>query len=329
MHCIHLVYCSDENYMRPTLVSAASAAIYGDREHKLIFHLIDSGVCDATFFDFKYRLANINPYNEVIRHKWNTHEFDEYPSWHGSRVIYARMVLQDLIPDADWVISLDGDTLWLASPFELLQLRDSRLLFLASEDPSPVDGSELPTVRWFRENGMQVEAKDLYCAGLMLLHLKGLREYNFTCKMHDFLHCFPDPPCPEQMVMSYLCLGRTKPLPKNWGIFSLYHTSIDMSKGGLVHYVSDPPWNRVARIRLISDVVYLWHECAIKTLGLDMRFDSVTRRCWLLKRVLFLAFKFCNTVLSNCGRIGHKCLNARGLPNGIMRNLKRRWCVER
>ncbi|MCR5414809.1 MAG: hypothetical protein K6F50_08835 [Kiritimatiellae bacterium] len=311
--------------MTPTLVSAASAAVYADCEHNIVVHLIDANVSDETFSNFESALENLNNFVSVVRHKWQTHEFDQYPEWHGNRVIYARLVIQDLIPTEDWAVSLDGDTLWLGSPFELMKLRNDDLFFLASIDPEPLDGSMLATTAWFRSRGLRLPADKSYCAGLMLLNLRLLRRENFTAKAKKFLSKYPDPPCPEQMVMSYICRDKTAPLPANWGVFSLYHTKVNFTNGGLVHYVSDAPWNRASRIKLISDVVEMWYRCAQLALGLDLKAAYLSRFEYLWKRLLFLCFKLLIHVFCDSRWILRKCINAKGFTFSEMSRLNERW----
>lgn len=325
---INIVYCSDENYMMPTLVSAASAAVYSRDESPMVIHLIDSGVKDATYADFERRLTLIHSSVRVRRHKWVSKNFDAYPSWHGSRVIYARLTIQDMLPDVDWAISLDGDTLWFGNPRNLMALRDESLLFLASEDQTSDDGVELAPVKWFRSNKLNVDPSESFCAGLMLLNLKRLREFDFTNKATAFLLKYKNPPCPEQMVMSYLCLGHAKALPREWGVFSIYHNRVDLSKGGVVHYVSDAPWRRNARNKLLTDIILLWYDCARVVLGIDLRARYMSRVVWSMKRILFLLLK--STPVSLRDRyLRQRVRNIEGLSSAIRKLVTDRWMKAR
>lgn len=321
---VHIVYCSNENYMLPTLVSAGSACVFATAENPFVIHLIDSGVDDGTYDDFERRLTALNPFVSVVRHRWKDQEYEAYPAWHGSRVIYARLSIQDLLKDVDWAISLDGDTLWTGSPVRLMRLRDEHCLFLASEDPQP-PGVTLAPNKWFKEHKLAIRPKESFCAGLMLLNLRDLRKFDFTKKAKEFLARYPDPPCPEQMVMSYLCLGRARALPKEWGVFSIYHTQVNLANGGLVHYVSDAPWRRNERNKILSDIVMLWYAFAKEFLGMHLLLKYCKVQDVIAKRAVYLVLKAFYPILRSRPWVEKRWHNLAGLSRRELRIIKAEW----
>ncbi len=324
METIHLVYCSNANYLEPTLVSAASAAIWASEVHPQVVHLITDHVSDEDFDTFKERLLKVSPYVSVVQHAWETHDFDDCPAWHGSRIIYARLTLETLLQDIDWAISLDGDTLWLGDPWECLKLRDSSLWFLSSYDPPSPTGAPNPQFEWFRERGMHMDPASYFCVGLMILNLKALREVNFGQQCCDFLRSYPNPEYPEQMVMCYLAQGHSAVLPPQWGVYSVLHCGMDLTQPSLVHYVQDGPWRRDKLNRLFSDVALLWFECVRIVLGEDRyrRDFNIFTRLW--RRKLFCLLKACPWLLFH-PFLKRKFRNTQGIPTVDFQTIVARW----
>lgn len=289
---VHLVYCTDAGYLMPTLVSAASAAVRAKRA-ALVVHVIETGVSDEAWREFADKLKSLNSAVEVVRHAWTDTRFDGCPAWHGSRIIYARLVVQDLIPEADWAISVDGDTLWLGDPAEMLAIKDPTKLYQVSVDPPDPNGRENPVFAWYRERDLKMDSAQYYCVGAQLMNLKKLREEKFTEQALAFLKRYPDPKFPEQMVMCYLAQGKMAPLPKEWGCYSFYHHEIDIAKPCLIHFVQDAPWKRKKVVNLVSDISLVWHRFArerklatVPWFGCSGPFDYAWRRG------LFLFFKY-------------------------------------
>jgi len=261
MEKVHISYVTDANYMLPVFVSAASAAIYSTAEKVVVIHLIEEGVSDDAVAKFTDDLKAVNKTVEVVHHAWRSHEFDKYPGWNGSRLVYVRLVLDAIMPDVDWVIPIDGDTLWLGNPFDMMAARDENAMVMMSVDPPPADGVEYQNFDWFAKQGLTDYTIDKYgCAGVMIHNLKKMRELGFSRKAKKFLETYPIPPLLEQMVIGYVAREHLSILPKEWGVFSVWSGGMDLTKGALVHYVQDLPIVRKKLNRLFSDVVMLWFD---------------------------------------------------------------------
>lgn len=321
---IHLVYCSGPDYLGPTLVSAASAAVWASAEHPQVVHVVTDRVPDEGFEVFARRLTAVSLHVEVVRHVWDTHAFDSCPAWHGSRIIYARLMLEELLPDVDWAISLDGDTLWLGDPWELMRLRDETLWVQLSIDPPTPDGSANPQFGWYRERGMQMRQEAYFCMGFGLFNLAALRAVKFSSSCQTFLNTYNAPPYCDQMVMCYLAQGHSAALPPQWGVYSVLHCGTDLTQPGLIHYVQDGPWRRDKLNRLFSDVVLLWFAFVKTVLGEDRyrRDFSWFTRLW--RRGLFRILKACPWLLFH-STLKRKFRNTAGIPEGMFRTVVDRW----
>ena len=309
--------------MLPTLVSAASAVAHA-KDHPIAIHLIETGVPDGACEDFALRLKRLRADTEVVRHHWHDSRFDKCPAWHGSRIIYARLVVQDILSDEDWAISVDGDTLWLGDPWEMLSLRDETKLYQISVDPPAPNGRFNPVFEWYSQRGLKMDPAQYLCVGAMIMNLKKLREVRFSDQALNFLDKYPDPKYPEQMVMCYLAQGHAATLPIQWGVYSFYHNTIDVLKPCLVHYVQDGPWQRRKVVNLMSDIVLVWHDFARTVLGVDVSARMpLFSRMW--RRTLFLILKTNQWLLGiNCRLAGY-FRNTRGLTKEEMRILHNRF----
>lgn len=327
MEKVHISYVTDARYLSTVFVSAASAAIYSTSEKVVVIHLIEEEVSVEAVAKFVADLKRVNSTVEIVRHTWTSHEFDKYPGWNNnSRLVYVRLVLADLMPDVDWVIPIDGDTLWLGSPFDMMAARNDDAMVMMSYDPPPTNGEENMTFRWFKAQGLTDYTIDKYgCAGVMIHNLKMMREFGFSKKAKAFLETYPVPPLLEQMVIGYVAREYLSILPKQWGVFSVWSSGVDLSQGGLVHYVQDLPLQRTKLNRLFSDVVMLWFDFCRIVLKTDFYH---TQFCWwsrFWRRGLFVGLKHNQWLLRLHPFLQSRFRNTQGLHEDTLQACRKVW----
>ena len=320
---IHLIYGSDDNYWFPTAISAASAA-YGCSQ-KLVVHLFDAGVSDAHYHEYEALIKRTSPQVVCERHPLSPQMFSGFGAWKGSFATYSRMFIQDILPNLDWAIYCDGDTLWLGDIAKLWALRDETKLILASYDPPTPLGEQHPEDVWFANNGITLTRQDYLCMGLILVNIKGMRAANASEQIKAFMAKYPQPPVVDQTVLNYVCRGKIAPLPKEWGVFSVWHGTADLTKDGCVHYVDDLPWRRHKINRLISDIVLVWYEFTQKVLGLNLRSRYLSRTNWCLRRVAFLVAKHMQCIIKLNPFVHSRLRNTHGLSRPEWKVIRNRW----
>ena len=313
---IHLVYVSDANYLEPTFVSVASAIYFHTSPGRLFVHFFLDNVPADVFDAFKAQFKRFEGKRdfELVGHVWDPMEFSRFKKWFNTTLTYARMVLADRMRDVDWAIACDGDSLWFSDPSEVMALKDETKLLLASLDPPPAGSDGVNrSLLWFEKYGMHMPQDQYYCAGFMLQNLRLMREYGFSRKCMEFLDKYPDPPLCEQMVICYVGLGKTAALPPQWGVFASSHWRVDLSQGGVVHYVQTLPTRFDKINRLLSDVVLLWYEFSKRVLGEDRlpRYLSRWGRFW--RRAVFVILKH-NQWIENAHPYLKAHLHTRGMP---------------
>ena len=286
---IHIIYGSDDNYWFPTAVSASSAA-YGC-SRAIIVHLFDAGVSDEHYLEYERLVKKANADVVCERHRLDAKMFDGYGEWRGSVVTYSRMFIQELLPNLNWAIYVDGDTLWLGDIAKLWDLRDETKLIQASKDPPMPMNAKHPDEDWYAENGLAVPRDSYLCMGLMLANLKAMREFRLGEKVRNFMKKYPRPKIVDQTVLNYICRDNIAALPSEWGVFSAWHMTADLTKDACVHYVDDIPWKRHKVNRLISDIVLVWYEFTMRVDGLDLRRRYLSRFSWMWRRWVFVVCK--------------------------------------
>lgn len=310
---IHLVYGTDDNYIFPTMVSAASAIYYATNKANLVIHLFDAGVTDAHYEEYERDLHRIGPEVELVRHRLSAEMFKGFGAWKGSVVTYSRMFICEILPELDWAVYVDGDTLWLGDPVELWKLRDETKLVQASIDPPPAPGFEYAESAWYKDNGLKMDFDHYLCMGLMLANLKKMREEKLGEKCRGFMAEYPCPRVVDQTVLNYLCQGKSAPLPPNWGVFSAWHKGIDLSKPSIVHYCTDVPWKRQKINRLFSDVVLLWFVFCRCVLGRDeLAKFSLWDRIW--RRAVFNVCRHLQWLIGLNRFVWSRLRNTHGIP---------------
>ena len=311
---IHIVYGSDDNYWFPSAISAASAVYFAAHPENVVVHLFDAGVTDANYAKFSEIIHRASPLAEIRRHVLDARMFSGYGDWRGSVVTYSRMYLAEILSDVDWAIYIDGDTLWLGDPADLWALRDESQLVLASQDPPPANEQPSPEFDWYREHGMEMDAEHYLCMGLMMANLKAMREEKIPEKCRAFMQKINAPRVVDQTVLNWVCKGRAKALPKNWGVFSVWHGGVDLSQPSIVHYCHDCPWQRKKINRLFSDVVLLWFEFCKRVLGMD-ELKKFSRWTYFWRRGMFLILKPLKPLVYLHVKVRSRLRNVHGIPS--------------
>ncbi len=323
---IHLAYACDKNYLFPVTVSAASAVFYLKEEDSLILHLLELGLSDEDYDAFcqKVRRANRTARVSFVRHHLTDEMFHGFTPWKNSLVTYARILAANLLPDVDFLIYIDGDTLWLGDPGELWKHRNDTPVFLGSVDYPAAENQIGPQTIWYAQRGLEVDASTSICAGVLLLNLKKMREHNVYQACLDFVAQYPNPPLADQTVLNYVCRTQIGVLPKAWGVFSFWHEGVDLKRPCLIHYVQDLPWKRDKPNRFFSDVVLLWFDFCKYVLGCDeLKKQSLWSHIW--RRGAFLFFKHNQWILRLHPYLKPRLRNTHGIPRRVYNQITSQW----
>ena len=142
----------------------------------------------------------------------------ELRDFNGSKLPYLRLFLPELLPECDWVIYSDVDTLWFKDPCELWNERDDSVSVCWVKD---LDVCSMDFNRWIKSlqppvNNHQAPISNYACSGVALINLKKWRETNFTDRAVQFLKTYGCPPYPDQDLMNVLLADDSKLISRDW-----------------------------------------------------------------------------------------------------------------
>jgi len=249
---LHLVYVTDAGYLMPTTVSLLSAYAWCSEPSQLITHVIDIGISDSAWTAWEKRISPLLPSGaRIVRHKLPENALDGLPEYRGNAATCARAYIPALLPDEDWCLYVDGDTMFFDDPLKLRDIFDPAYAFQAHRDrldtPKDVDSKRV----WFEARGFDWDVDQYGCAGVLLINLIWFRQHTVGEKLLAFMRKYPESGWPDQDALYAVCLGHIKFLPDEWGMMDDH---LWLSKGTVpscLHYVGNKPWE-LTPIRMLG-----------------------------------------------------------------------------
>lgn len=243
---LHLALASDGNpgYIAGLTVAAASALRHLSPNASRIVHILDCGIPDADFAHIEAVLRKVRADVTVRRHPINPADFKDFPPWKGSLAVYARLILPELLPEADWVCYADCDILFTGDLAERFTYATEDALLLGHIDvlrdlPNPTE-----QCAWFAARPeLPFDINRYICTGFILINLAACRAEDITRRSLEFLHTYPDVPFVDQDTLNSVCFGRIGLLPDAWGtlLFLLADCSVTTIPGA-IHFAGVAPW---------------------------------------------------------------------------------------
>lgn len=264
---IEVALASDEHYVCGLLVTAVSLAKSASDNAEIRFNVLDGGISDEVWLDFEEKVRAVHARSVFNRVKVDDARFAAFPEWNGkSRLTYARLLLPQILPDAEHVIYCDVDFLWRADIAELWPLRDARTI--VQSVPDGTDDTERREGPWFAARGLAYSRERYFCAGLSIFNLRLFRELNVAERVLAFLDSHADVQFVDQSALNAIlggaplaeCVENIRMLPAKWQRLSRFVTAEDLKNGCAIHYAGDTPWGQGCRIQPLTDLQLLWHD---------------------------------------------------------------------
>lgn len=205
-------------------------------------------------------------------HRLKFHEFRAWPQDvklpRPLTLAYIRLFLPNLLPDEDFVIWSDVDTLWRRDVSELWAMRNPEVLIMAPHDRSP------ETIRnegaWMKANGYAIDLDKYFCSGVMLLNLKKMREEGFVDRCYEFIAGHHDLLLADQSVLNALYSDRVSFLDESWNVFSRNATKEDFqTRDVVIHFAGETPWLFRYNLDMLTDTRLEWFRA----------YASLVRKC--------------------------------------------------
>lgn len=278
---LHLVYTSDVHYVLFTEVSIRSAYVKAARPENLVTHVFDCGIPDADWDAFAKRLeATLPTPPHLVRHRIDMTRYQALRMWKGrSLATYTRLSPASILSNLDWILFVDGDTLFMDDPEVLLASRNENAALVGYLDTEAEENFKRP---WYAEHGrVLLERKGPYvCCGVVLMNLKWFREHDAEARCLQLMEECPDAPFVDQDVLNIVCAGHTAILPEGWGTYGFLYWKHPIAYYKCIHYTGVVPWAQGFSWRVgYLDIAAVWVYSARVLMGLPIR-DLVRKPLW-------------------------------------------------
>lgn len=253
---IELAFAANQAYFDALLVTMASAAKYASADVVLSYTILDGGICDEDYQFLEQVIRRYHKSSQFRRFRLQGTEFDNFPSWYGNKMTYARLLLPKLLPDVGFVIYSDVDYLWLRDVAELWEMRDDKIPLIGT-----VDGY-VETLRiekeWHQKHNLRFDPRTYICAGMSLYNLNIFRSEHLSQKIIDFIAKYPDIKYPDQTAINNIMFDKIKHVPQTWQRFTREVTQDELQRPIALHYAGEAPWKIGCWLTGLTDARHYW-----------------------------------------------------------------------
>ena len=257
MTTIQLALASENNYFCGLLVTATSIAHFADKNAALNFTILDNGITNENYSLLETTIASHHPNTTLQRIKISNHNFTNFPTWHGNKATYARLLLPDILPHSiSHVIYCDVDFLWMIDVAKLWSERNADIAFISAKDINAhIKNGES---NWYKTRGLKIDMEKYFCAGLSFFNLNIFRKENISRKVMDFISKHHDVGLPDQTALNAILTDNHLLVDQCWQRFSRDSPIETLQSPMALHYAGDAPWNISKRSHMLTDVQLLW-----------------------------------------------------------------------
>ena len=253
--CIEIALPSDQNYFPGLLVTMYSIAKNAASSAHLSFNILDGGIRESSFELLKESILRVHPKSSFRRFKINEQDYSTFPAFHGNRMTYVRFLLPTMLPENEFVIYADSDTLWLADIADLWRQRDPKVILQAVYDQLG-DKTEEP---WFKAHKVVWRENRYFCNGLLLMNLNAFRRHRIVEKASEFIANHPDVQFADQSAFNAVIEDGVKLLPERWNCFTVDVKGGVINESIVLHYANQLPWKRLQWVYLCVPFMEQWH----------------------------------------------------------------------
>lgn len=228
---VHIALAANRRYLQGLRVTLVSMLNSCKSKEILQFHVFSDGLTDEDQRELT-ELAGRFGYDVPIDFR----DVDMAPvlsrlaKYNGSHTAYLRLFFAELLPELDWVIWSDVDTIWLRDIAGLWKERDESVSLLWSRDLPSISSD---AAEWHRRWRSDFNPSRYGCSGVLLMNLKRMRATDFISRCREFLSSVSDPLFADQGVLNEVCYGDAKFLDDRW---DLLNPTPDWRKGIVLHF---------------------------------------------------------------------------------------------
>ena len=142
----------------------------------------------------------------------------EFGLYKGSPMAFLRLYLGELLPDVEWIVYSDVDTLWQRDVLELATLRDETKTIQWVRD---LPGTVAEFTAWCREKKVPLRGfspSRYCCSGVCIINLKRWRETDVLGRCSAFASRYGCPKYADQDILNAVLAEEAGLLPGYWDV---------------------------------------------------------------------------------------------------------------
>lgn len=272
-HKINIAYCTDDNYMMPTLVSMTSAIETASKDSFYKFTVL---VPEELSKENKQRLETFKKQHKSnaslnVVNMGTAFSDSDFKQW--SKAAYFRLLLPEILSNEKKCIYLDGDTIVRKDLYEMYQT-DMKDYHIA--------GIRDYVRKSYITDNLEIPYDEYICSGVLILNLDNLRKDNmveifkkYVCEQNETgKYHFVD-----QDILNKACYGKIRHLPFKYGAFTFRNNKAiskynkksfwqwpkkeweeGVKDATVVHFVGGKPWKVTRKNKYYNE----WNEIAKK-----------------------------------------------------------------
>ena len=261
---ISISYALDDGFVYPTIVSITSIMENVNSKNIYNFYIMHPGEftlesknklksfenkyenCYIYFIDMKDQYKKLS-----VRRKWSTVVL--------STPTYYRLSLQDLLPNIDKIIYIDGD---------VIALNDIKIMY-----DIDMEGYYFKGYRVWSRKVLDKYIDNYLCAGVLLINLKELRKNNIGKKFSEFItENSTNLTYHDETIINYVCTEKNGILNPKFGFIVRYkreegiyskEEKKEALKDPVLIHLMDKPWEDYKALNLYGTAS--WWKYAKKT----------------------------------------------------------------
>ncbi len=227
---VHIALAADHRYLPGLFATLASMVLSSSDKGRLRFHILADGLTEedertvaalAVRCGAVHPIAFLHPVMDRIR--------KAFSSYKGSHATFLRLYLSEFLPDEDWVLYADVDTLWFRDPCALWDEREPSVSLLWSPDvPSIAEGVRKYSLKF----NPRFDVDRYACCGVVLMNLRKMRETGLVAKCEAFVAKWGTPFFVDQDILNAVCFDDAKLLDRRWDCMMPDRAAVD---GVVIH----------------------------------------------------------------------------------------------
>lgn len=239
---IPVFFAVDDNYIPVLSVAIRSMLDNASKSYNYAIKILNTGIKEESrqrFQEFnsenvKVEFVDVSRPMIALSDKLHTRDY-------FSKTTYFRLFIPKMFPQYNKCLYLDADIIVNGDISKLYNTFLGGNLIGATTDEAV---QLIPEFVDYVENALGIAGPKYFNAGILVMNLKQLREYNFEEKFVRLLSKYTFRVAQDQDYLNVICKDRVTYINGNWNKMPFKNGCLDTNKLNLVHYnLSAKPWH--------------------------------------------------------------------------------------